>query len=70
MKDDNTSYDTLVELFESIERLLSRLDIYVKFPFSVAMRKIVVKAIEEVFSTLALATKQVKQGRIGKSCPR
>ena len=69
MKDVNASYDALVELFESVERFLSRLEIYTKITLSEAMKDIVVKIIVEVISTLALATKQAKQGPLSKSCP-
>jgi len=70
VKDVNASYDALVELFESVERFLGRLEIYTKITLSEAMKDIVVKIIVEVISTLALATEQVKQGPLSKSCPR
>ncbi|KAH9995407.1 hypothetical protein BJV74DRAFT_332766 [Russula compacta] len=59
----SSSYDALVELFESIEHFLNRLDIYTKIPPTVAMTEIMVKIMVELLSTLALATKQVQQGR-------
>lgn len=57
------SYDTLVDLLESIEHFLSRLDIYNKTPQTIAMTEMVVKILAELLSTLALATKQIKQGK-------
>ncbi|KAI0290186.1 hypothetical protein B0F90DRAFT_1921140, partial [Multifurca ochricompacta] len=66
VKDINASYDALVELFESIESFLRRLDIYTKIPLTMAMTEIVVKILVELLSTLALATQQVKQGRLKK----
>lgn len=69
VKDVNASYDALVELFESIERFLGRLEIYTKITLSEAMKDIVVKIMVEVISTLALATKQAKQGPLSKLCP-
>ena len=54
--------DTLVDLLESIELFLKRLDIYTKFP-APAMTEIVVKILVELLSILALVTKQIKQGR-------
>ncbi|KAH9981651.1 hypothetical protein BJV74DRAFT_797820 [Russula compacta] len=63
VKDVSASYDALLELFESIENFLSRLDIYTRIPTTPAMTDILVKIIIELLSTLALATKQVKQGR-------
>ncbi|KAH9991661.1 hypothetical protein BJV74DRAFT_987712 [Russula compacta] len=60
------SYDALVELLESIEHFMRRLDIYTKIPPTVALTEIVVKIMVEVLSTLALATKQIQQGRAKK----
>ena len=68
MKDVHGSYDALVELFGSIERFFSRLEIYTKITLSEAMKDIVVKIIAEVISILALATKEVKKGALSKSC--
>ncbi|KAH9991658.1 hypothetical protein BJV74DRAFT_413949 [Russula compacta] len=56
------SYDALVELLESIEHFMRRLDIYTKIPPTVALTEIVVKIMVELLSTLALATKQIQQG--------
>ena len=61
------SYDALVDLFESIESFLARLDIYTKVPLTAAMTDIVIKIMVETLNTLALATKQVKQGRLRES---
>jgi hypothetical protein len=77
------NYDALVDLFGSTESSLSRLEIYTKIPFfflesinvrlrdkipfTWAMTDIVVKLMVEVLSTLALATKQVNQGRLSES---
>ena len=63
VKDVSASFDALVDLFECIGNFLSRLDIYTKIPPTAAMTDVVVKIIVELISTLALATKQVKQGR-------
>ncbi|KAN0103967.1 hypothetical protein V8E52_011451 [Russula decolorans] len=57
------SYDALVELLESIEHLLYRLDIYTKITPTVAITEILVKILVELFHTLALATKEVRQGK-------
>ena len=54
-------------MLESIEHFLKRLDIYTKIPPTPAMTEIVVKIMVELLSTLALATKQIKQGRPSKS---
>jgi len=61
------SYDALGDLLESIENFLKRLDIYTKIPPTHAMDEIVVKIMVELVSTLALATKELKQGRPSES---
>ncbi|KAF8487472.1 hypothetical protein DFH94DRAFT_678494 [Russula ochroleuca] len=57
------SYDSLVDLLESIDHFLNRLDIYTKFSPTIAMTEILVKILVELLSTLALATKQIKEGK-------
>ena len=66
IKDVNASYDALVDLLESIEQFMSRLDIYIRLPPTVpteAMGEIIVKIMVELLSTIALVTKQIKQKR-------
>ena len=58
-----SSWDALIELLESIEHFLNRLDIYTCIPRTPAMDEIVVKIMVELLSTLALATRELKQGR-------
>ena len=60
------SYDALVEIFECIENFLGRLQIYTKIRPTPAMTKMVVKIMAELLGVLALATKQIKQGRFSK----
>ena len=60
------SYDALVDLFASFENFLSRLSIYAGIPPTPALTSVLVKIIVELISTLALATKQVKQGRFSE----
>ena len=67
IKGVNASYEALVDLLESIEHFLKRLDIYSKVSPTPAMTEIVVKILVELLSTLALATKQIQQGRLSKS---
>ena len=64
IKDASTSYDALVDLFDSIERFLIRLAFYTTITLNAAMRDTIVKIMVEILSTLALATKQVKQGKL------
>ena len=60
------SYDVLVDLFGSFENFLSRLNIYTEILPTPALTNVLVKIIVESISTLALATKQVKQGRFSE----
>jgi hypothetical protein len=62
-KDVIASEDALTDLLESIEHFLKRLDIYTRIPSTAATDEIIVKIMVEVLSTLALATKELKQGR-------
>jgi hypothetical protein len=66
VKDVSSSYDALVDLFASFEKFLSRLCIYTEIPLTQALKTVLVEIIVELLSTLALATKQVKQGRFSE----
>ena len=63
------SYETLriMELFESIERFLGRLEISAKITSSEARKDILVKVMIEIISALAVATKEVKQSRASEA---
>jgi len=69
VKDTSASYDTLLDLLESIEGFLSRLAIYTKLSLTPIMAEIIVKILVELLSTLAVVTKQVEQGRSSQSIP-
>jgi hypothetical protein len=60
-------YDTLADLLESVEHFMNRLDIYTKIPPTVSMTEIVIKILVELLSILALATKQLQQGKLSES---
>jgi hypothetical protein len=60
------SYDAMVDIFASFENFLSRLSIYARVPPTPALTNVLVKIITELIATLALATKQVKQGRFSE----
>jgi hypothetical protein len=62
-----SSYEPLVDLLESIEHFLNRLDIYTRIPHTPAMDEMVVKIMVELLSTLALAIKELKRGRSSES---
>jgi hypothetical protein len=62
----SSSYDSLVDLFECLGNFLKRLEIYTAIPVTPLMTDIIVKIMVELLSVLALATKQVQQGRLSK----
>jgi len=62
-----TSYDALVDIFECIENFLRRLRIYTEIPLTLPMTEMVIKIMVELLSVLALATKQINQGRFSMS---
>lgn len=57
------SYDAVVDIFECIENFLRRLSIYNEITPTPAMAEMVIKIMAELITVLALATKQMKQGR-------
>ncbi|KAF8476295.1 hypothetical protein DFH94DRAFT_758270 [Russula ochroleuca] len=70
IEDVRANYDGLIDLLESIEHVLSCLDIYIKFPPTdptAAMGDIIIKMMVELISTLALVTKQIKEKRSRES---
>ena len=69
IKDIGTSYDALVDLFESFESFLRRLDIYTKIPSTTAITEIIIKILIELLSTISLAIQQAKQGRLSEPRP-
>ena len=66
-KDIISNCDALVDLLESIEHFLNRLDIYTRIPPTPTMDEIVVKILVELISTLALVTGELKQRRSSES---
>ena len=62
----SSSYDALVDLFECLGNFLKRLEIYTTIPPTSMMTDMIVKIMIELLSVLALATKQVEQGRFSK----
>ena len=61
-----SSYDALLDLFECIGNFLKRLEIYTTIPPTPTMTDIVIRIMVELLSVLALATKQINQGRFSK----
>ncbi|KAH9167839.1 hypothetical protein EDB89DRAFT_1646827 [Lactarius sanguifluus] len=65
-KDVAGSQDALVDLFERIENFFRRLETYTDVPPTEAMLDIIMKIMVEVLTILALATKEIRQGRAKK----
>jgi hypothetical protein len=61
------SYDALVDIFECIENFLRRLRIYTEISLPPPMTEMVIKIMAELLSVLALATKQINQGKFSMS---
>ena len=61
-----SSYDALLDLFECLANFLKRLEIYTTIPPTQMVTDIIIKIMVELLSVLALATKQIKQGRFSE----
>ncbi|KAI9513370.1 hypothetical protein F5148DRAFT_35 [Russula earlei] len=66
----SASYDALVDLFDCMASFLQRLHIYTGIQLDSMMAHILIRVMVEVLSVLALATKQIKQGRLTKFARR
>ena len=62
----SSSYDALLELFECLGSFLKRVEVYTTVPPTPIMMEVVVRIMVELLSVLALASKQIKQGRLSK----
>ena len=61
-----SSYDAVLELFECLGNFLKRLEIYSTIPPTATMTDVIIKIMVELLSVLALATKQIRQGRFSE----
>ena len=66
-QDARASRDKLIDLFNCIERFFQRLEIYTGITPTTAMMNIIVDIMVEVLTILAIATKEVKRGRLSES---
>jgi hypothetical protein len=62
------SYDALVDIFECIENFTTRLKIYMEIRPTPTMIETMINIMIELLAVLALATKQMNQGRLSTSC--
>ncbi|KAI0258927.1 hypothetical protein BC834DRAFT_847069 [Gloeopeniophorella convolvens] len=58
------SYDSLVDLFDTMSRFLERVKIYALVEQTPLMTEIIVKMMIGLLEILGLATKEIKQGRL------
>ena len=63
----NASHDALFDFLESVGHLLKPLEIYTQIPHTPAIDETVANIMVEILSALALATKELKQGRSSES---
>ena len=68
-KDLRASKDTLVDIFERIEKFFRRVGVYTEAEPTLEMMDIIVQIIVEVLSILGIATKEIKQSRLSKYLP-
>jgi hypothetical protein len=57
------SQDVLIDIFVRIESFFKRLETYTEVQPTAAMTDVIVKIVVEVLFILAIATKQIRQGR-------
>jgi hypothetical protein len=62
----SSSYDALLDLFDCLGNFLKRLEIYIAIPPTQQMTDIIVRITVVLLSVLALAKKQIKEGRFSK----
>jgi hypothetical protein len=66
----DASKQKLIELFNRVERFFRRLEIYTGITPTSAMRDMIIEIMVEVLTILAIATKEVKRGRLSELLSR
>ncbi|KAI0277640.1 hypothetical protein BGY98DRAFT_1177043, partial [Russula aff. rugulosa BPL654] len=64
VKNIRAGKDTLVDIFERIEKFFRRVEVYTEAQPTSGMMDIIIKIIVEVLSILGIATKEIKQSRL------
>ncbi|KAI0272000.1 hypothetical protein BGY98DRAFT_179960 [Russula aff. rugulosa BPL654] len=64
VKDLRAGKDTLVDIFEQIEKFFRRVEVYTEAQPTSGMMDMIVQIIVEVLSILGIATKKIKQSRL------
>ena len=67
VKKVGAEHDLLVEIFERIEAFLRRLETYTEVTPNQGMLDTITAIMVEILNTLAIATNQIKRGRMSKS---
>ncbi|KAL6865505.1 hypothetical protein ACO1O0_001599 [Amphichorda felina] len=62
--DVSSTYDSILELFEQLKDFTSRLDVYLQYDMSPALRDKVVNIFAALFEVLVIATKEISRGRV------
>ena len=57
----SSSRDLLAGLFERLENVFRRLEVYIEIPRTPEMTDVIVKVMVEVLNILAIATKEINQ---------
>jgi hypothetical protein len=65
-KDVRASQDTLFDIFERMEHFFHRLEVYTEVAPTTEMMDIIMKIMVEMLTILAIATKEIKQGRMSE----
>ena len=63
VKEVHSSQETLIDIFERIENFFFRLEVYTGVPSTPEMMDMMVKIMVQVLSIVAVATKEIRQGR-------
>ena len=63
IKDVSAAQEALIDIFERVENFFKRLETYTEIRPTKAMTDIITKIMVEVLNILAIATKEIKQGR-------
>jgi hypothetical protein len=66
-KDVRAGKDALVDIFGRIESFFRRLEIYTSVPANQEMADTITTIMVEILGILAIATKEIKQGRTSMS---
>ena len=69
VKDIRAGKDTLVDMFERIEKFFRRVEVYTEAQPTSGMMDIIIQIIVEVLSILGIATEEIKQSRLSKYSP-